>query len=438
MLITSQENEPGSGADRRVRVLHVINDLSVGGAEVMLYQLLSGADSRRFNSSVISLGGRSRLDARVEALGVPVHHIGMRPAQLPTPAQLWRLASAVRRLKPDLVHGWMYHGSLAAQLAAVAARRAPVVWSIHSCNDDLAREKRITAAIIRLCARLSARPARIIYVSESSRLRHAAMGYCSEHARVIPNGFDVTNFAPSPEARASVRAELGVGEEHLLIGLVGRFHPMKDHINFLRAAALLSRGCDAARFLLAGREVDADNHVLRRLLVRWGLEDRAYLLGERDDIPRLIAASDICSLSSSYGESFPLVVGEAMACGVPCVVTDVGDVARLVGPTGIVVPPRDSEALAEAWRELIRLGPAGRARLGEAARGRVRDNFLLESVIAQYEALYRIVLRRPGGDGGEAHHDTSPEPGTDWEPLTVGPRYGENTSELLGKNPRES
>jgi glycosyltransferase involved in cell wall biosynthesis len=378
-----------------IRVLHIINDLSVGGAEMMLYKLLSGADSRRFSSAVISLGRRSTLDARLAALGVPVYHIDMRPARVPTPGQLWRLVAAVRRLKPDLIQGWMYHSCLAAQLSRVAAaRRAPVLWSIHSCNNDLALEKRLTAALIRLCGRLSARPAKIIYVSEASRRQHEAMGYCPENSCVIPNGFDTTHFAPSTEARATVRAELGVSEDHLLIGLIGRFHPMKDHLNFLRAASLLSKDYHAARFLLVGREVDADNQALRRLIVRWGLDSRAHLLGERGDIPRLIAASDICSLSSSYGESFPLVVGEAMACGVPCVVTDVGDAAKLVGSTGLVVPPRNSEALAEAWRELIRLGSDGRAQLGEAARERVRENFLLASVIAQYEALFRLVLQK--------------------------------------------
>lgn len=384
--------------------MHVINDLSVGGAEMMLYKLLSGADSGRFRHAVVSLGRRSVLDERVEALGVPVHNIGMRPARPPAPREVARLASVVRRLDPELIHGWMYHGSLAAQLArATAARRAPTVWSIHSCNDDLTLEKRMTSAIIRLCARLSRRPARIIYVAAESRHRHEAMGYSAGRALVIPNGFDTTRFAPSSEARAAVRAELGVSEDHLLIGLIGRFHPMKDHINFLRAAALLSEDYHAARFLLVGREVDDANPTLRGLVASYGLEGRTHLLGERDDVHRLTAALDICSLSSSYGESFPLVVGEAMACGVPCVVTDVGDAGMLVGATGLVVPTQDSEALAEAWRELIRLGPPGRVQLGEAARERIRENFQLASVIARYEALYREVLReRPTGPKGRA------------------------------------
>lgn len=378
---------------KKIKLLHVINDLSVGGAEMMLYKFLSGADTGHFSPAIVSLGRRSTLDERVEALGVPVHNIGMRPTRPPAPAELLRLASVVRAIGPDLIHGWMYHSCLAAEIAhATSARRAPTVWSLHSCNDDLTREKRITASIIRLCGRLSRRPSRIIYVSEESRRRHETMGYSAERASVIPNGFDTTRFAPSSETRAAVRASLRVSEDHLLIGHVGRYHPMKDHINFLRAAGLLSQEYHAARFLLVGREVDEGNAALRELISRLGLEGRTHLLGERDDVHRLIAASDVCTLSSSYGESFPLVVGEAMASGVPCVVTDVGDSGALVGATGLVVPPQNSEALAEAWRELIRLGPPGRLRLGEAARERIRENFHLASVIARYEALYREVL----------------------------------------------
>jgi glycosyltransferase involved in cell wall biosynthesis len=372
-----------------LNIVHIISDLSVGGAEMMLFNLLSSADARRYKPAVISLSRRSNLDARIEALNIPVYNMGMKPATIPTPAQVSRLLATIRRLRPHLIQGWMYHGSLAAQLSEfTVARHTPIIWSIHSCNNDLTLEKRLTSAVIRLCGRLSSRPAQILYVSEASRHQHEAMGYRAEKSHVITNGFDTARFSPSAQARAAVRAELGLREDQFLIGLVGRFHPMKDHLNFLRAAALIFSDYSAAQFVLAGREVDGNNHTLGRLLAKCGLEGRVHLLGERGDTHNLIAALDVCSLSSSYGESFPLVVGEAMACGVPCVVTDLGDAAVLVGDTGLVVPPRDPEALAQAWRELIRLGPDGRAQLGEAARERIRENFMLAPVVAQYESLW--------------------------------------------------
>jgi glycosyltransferase involved in cell wall biosynthesis len=372
-----------------LKIVHVINDLSVGGAEMMLFKLLSGVDRQRFTTTVISLGRRSKLDARIEALNIRVLNMDMKLGKVPTPPQVWRLLITLRSLRPDLIQGWMYHGSLAAHLcASTVARGAPELWTIHSCNYDLTLEKRLTSTIIKLCGRLSASPAKIIYVSEASRLQHEAMGYRGEKSQVITNGFDTSQFAPSPQARAAVRAELGMHDDQFLIGLVGRFHPMKDHLNFLRAAALLSEDNGAARFLLAGREMDNGNQTVSRLLGRWNLEGRVHLLGERADTHNLIAALDVCSLSSSYGESFPLVVGEAMACGVPCVVTNVGDAAELVGTTGLVVPPRNPEALAQAWKKLMHLGALGRAQLGEAARERIRENFLLAPVTAQYEELW--------------------------------------------------
>jgi glycosyltransferase involved in cell wall biosynthesis len=382
-----------STVKKPIKVLHIINDLSVGGAEMMLFKLLNGRNQSNYAPTVISLGRRSNLDERVESLSVPVHNMGMSPSRIPTPTQMTRLLKVVRRVKPDLIHAWMYHGSLATQLSLILTRqRVPVVWSLHSCNDDLHLEKRMTAFIIRACRRLSTRPSKIVYVSEPSRRKHEAMGYASTNSVVIHNGFDTTRFAPSLEARASVRAELGVKDDQLLIGLIGRFHPMKDHITFLAAAHELSTEYQA-HFLLVGREVNSENQVLGDLITKFGLERRTHLLGERTDIPRLIAAADISSLSSSYGESFPLVVGEAMASGVPCVVTDVGDSAKIVGPTGIVVPPRDPEALAKAWSQLLYVGADGRAQLGEAARERIRENFLIASVIAQYESLYNSVLQ---------------------------------------------
>ena len=167
---------------------------------------------------------------------------------------------------------------------------------------------------------------------------------------------------------------------------------MKDHANFLRAAALLSKKHKDAQFVLIGRGVDYENRVLRRSIENLGLTDRTHLLGERHDMPRLAAALDIFSLSSAYGESFPNVIGEAMACEVACVVTDVGDAHWIVGDAGRVVPPRDSRALAEAWEHMIELGAEGRTAIGRAARARVIERFTLKSVVSRYETLYETVL----------------------------------------------
>jgi glycosyltransferase involved in cell wall biosynthesis len=173
--------------------------------------------------------------------------------------------------------------------------------------------------------------------------------------------------------------------------MIARFDPMKDHPNFIRAAALLARRLAEVRFVLCGLGAAPENADLVRLLAEHGVRDRFHLLGRRSDIPRVMNALDVCTLSS-FGEAFPLAIGEAMSCGVPCVVTDVGDSAYLVGDTGRVVPPRDSTALAGAWEALASLEPEARRRLGLAARERIVQHFALAGVVEQYTNLYRRAL----------------------------------------------
>lgn len=358
----------------------------------MLYKLLAECDRERFQPVVISLIDRGALRKRIEALGIEVHTTRMIPG-LPSPLGLVRLVRLMRRLEPELIVGWMYHSCFAAQLANFfLPRRATVLWSIHYSISSLASEKKLTAAVIRISARLSKLASHIIFVSRASQIQHKPLGFHLNESSVIPNGINVKEFVPSMASRTSVRSELGLADDAFLVGLMGRYHPMKDHANFLQAAALISEKHAKVHFLLIGRGVDQDNRRLRRSIEKLGLTERTHLLGERDDIPRLAAALDIFSLSSAYGESFPNVIGEAMACEVCCVVTDVGDARWIIGDAGYVVPARDPRALADAWEQMITIGPAGRKAFGRAARSRVIERFTLQSVVARYHALYAQVL----------------------------------------------
>jgi glycosyltransferase involved in cell wall biosynthesis len=205
---------------------------------------------------------------------------------------------------------------------------------------------------------------------------------------VIPNGTDVATFRPDPMARAAVRRELNLPEGAPLIGLVARFDPQKDPRNFVQAAARLHARRPEAQFLLCGHGMNWDNPALVRWIEGGGIRDRCYLLGRREDIPRLTAALDVAT-SSSATEGFPNVLGEAMACGVPCVATDVGDSAVIVGNTGHVVPPHTPGALADAWARLLDMPARERRDLGMRARERVASSFSIDSVVERYEALYR-------------------------------------------------
>jgi glycosyltransferase involved in cell wall biosynthesis len=353
-----------------VRVVHIISGLELGGAEMMLYQLLGGSDRERFQSEVVSMTEGGSVGERIGQLGIPVHALGMR-RRLPTPWHLLPLIRVLRRARPDVIQTWMYHADLFGGVAARLAGRIPVVWGIH--HTQLERES-----------------------SEATRRVHIQMGYAPDKMQVIPNGIDLDRFRPDPEARTSVRAELGLEPEAFLIGMVARFHPQKDHHTFVRAASLLADQ-PGVHFLLCGKGITGQNAELSGWIGGAGMGSRIHLLGLREDIPRVVAALDISTLSSR-SEAFPLVVGEAMASGVPCVVTDVGDLAEIVGTAGVVVPPRDPEALAEAWNTVIGAGPEGRARLGELARKRIAERYSLQAAVMRYQDLYTSLC--PGGEQG--------------------------------------
>ena len=365
----------------------------------MLYKLLSRMQRGQFESFVVSLSDRGEMAERFAALNVPVHSIDMKAGR-PTPAAVWRLIHCVRQIGPDLIQGWMYHGNLAAQLAsAFAPVRVPVLWNVRGSHYTLKGEKPATAATIWLNAKLSGLPTKIINNSAVSALGHEQnLRYRADKRVIIPNGFDTSLFVPSAEARSSVRAELGIAEDALLIALFARFHPIKDHASFLQAASLLLKEHPNVHFVLAGKGIDSSNDSLRDLVSRSGISTQFHMLGERSDMPRLSAAMDIVSLTSR-SEGFPNVIGEAMSCGVPCVVTDAGDSSWIVGSTGRIVPPGNVSALVGMWQEMVEMGEENRQNLGRLARQRVVENFSLDGIARQYEALYEQVFLSTGRRG---------------------------------------
>lgn len=288
----------------------------------------------------------------------------------------------------------MYHGNLMASMAALAWRKnavrqkPPVLWNIRQTVYDLRRERWLTARLIRLGARLSAGPAAIIYNSQTSASQHESLGYRAEKRVIIPNGFDCQLLRPDEAARKAVRAELVITDDIVLVGLVARYHPMKDHVGFLKAAAMVVRSHPQTRFVLDGSGISCKQPELAEAIQQNELQAHVILLGERSDIPRLNNAFDIGCSASAWGEGFSNSIGEAMACGVPCAVTDVGDSAYIVADSGFVAPPRAPEALAHAIVRLINVGRSGRQQLGAKARQRIETEFSLPAIVQRYEDLY--------------------------------------------------
>lgn len=366
---------------------------------MMLYKLLSGIDRHRFDPVVISLLKAdcfgTQISDRIAALDIPIYSLELNPGEFSI-SKLWELRNIVSQQQPALFQGWMYHANIAAQLVSfLSFRSIPTIWNIRHSLYSLDYEKKGTATIIRLLSKLSAISTKIIYNSYIGATQHQKIGYKSDRTIVIPNGFDIELFRPSAENRLSLRQELSLSEDTFLIGRICRYHPMKDHESFLRAAAILLQDFPELHFVLAGTDVELNNSHLSAVIDELKIGDRLHLLGERSDISRLTSAFDIAVSSSYFGEAFPNVIGEAMACEVPCVVTDVGDSALIVGNTGKIVPPKNPQALADGCRELILLGAEGRQALGQQARQKVVELYSLDAIIAQYENLYQSIIE-PG------------------------------------------
>lgn len=378
----------------KIRILHVINSFEFGGAEAMLCNLLLRADQSRFESSVVSLIDDLTVAGPIQNAGIPITVMGMRPG-IPDPRGVARLRSHIKKQCPDVVQTWMDHSNLIGAIASRWAGNAKVVWGIHHSNHVAGLTKRTTLLTVGLCARLSDRlPARIVYCSEHARNLYENRGFSQRRGIVIPNGFNTGSFKSDSIAREEIRREIGVNDETPLIGLAARFDPLKDHSTFIRAGAEVIQRFPAARLLMCGDKIDRNNESLMAEINSAQIADKCILLGPRRDIPRIQAAIDV-AVSSSISEAFPLVVGEAMSCGTPCAVTDVGDSALIVGDTGRVVPPSNPKLLGAAICDLLSLDKTAKAQLGNRARQRVLELFDLTSVTRRYESLYTDLWNQP-------------------------------------------
>ncbi|MBV8453521.1 MAG: glycosyltransferase [Deltaproteobacteria bacterium] len=368
-----------------IRILHLITSLGLGGAEATLAQLVARMDRTRFQSSVVVMRSFPALRRPIPTETVPLYCLQMRHA-IPNPAALAHLISVLRAERPQVLQTWMYHADLLGLVASRLVRIPRIVWNIRRSFVSMQEHKIITALVLRTLAKLSGLPDVVLTNSLAGQKTHQALGYDPRRWVWIPNCIDCDRFKPDSEQRLRLRNELGLAADTPLVGLVARYLPIKGHDIFIAAAQELAAVNRSVHFVLAGRLIDRTNTSLMRSLYSRGLAGRFHLLGERENIECVLAGLDV-ACSSSYGEGFPNTVGEAMACGVPCVVTDVGDSALLIGSTGKVVPAGNSLALYRSCEQLLS-SEEQRRHFGRCARRRVEDCFSIRSMVTRYEQLY--------------------------------------------------
>lgn len=371
-----------------MNVVHIITCLGDGGAEAVLYRLCTHDFVNRH--LVVSLRGAGKYGPLLEQAGVRVYCLDMRQGRLSLRGllRLWRL---LRSRQPDVVQTWMYHADLVGGVIAKLAGIQKVFWGIRRTSLKQGRARRSTILVARLCAMLSHWvPLGIVCCAERALLEHRNFGYAGSKMRVVINGYDLQRFKPDNLAREQLRNSWQVDTAKPLLGMVGRYDPNKDHENLLKALSNLKRSGHDFQCVIVGSGIDSNNPQLVEWLNNYNLCQEVLMLGQRDDIPALMNALDINVLSSA-AEAFPNVLAEAMACGTPCVTTDVGDAGVIVGDTGWVVPPEDSQALADALRCALQAredDEAWRTRQTRA-RQRIENNFSLATMVAGYHDVWR-------------------------------------------------
>jgi glycosyltransferase involved in cell wall biosynthesis len=376
-----------------MRILHVISGLSTGGAEAVLYRLVTGPTA--VEHEVICLEGRDFYSGELEEHGVRVHHVDW--SSIGSLKAAFRLHRLIRSIDADLVQTWMYRPNFFGGISSRLVGK-PVVWNIRcSTFNSYPAATQALAYLGGFLARWI--PKFVINCSAESRRLHARIGYDAVEGAVIPNGYDPDVFKPDEARRAQTREALGIPPGSFVIGTIGRWHPQKGFSDLLDAMRLLKDHNIAPRLLMVGRGLDPGNRELGELVRESQCGDLVELVGERTDIPDVARALDLHVLASVAGEGFPNAVAETMLSGTPGVVTDLGDAAAIVEDTGWVVPPGDSvqlaDAIAAAYTEWATSPERWRERRA-AARKRLSENFTLDRMVEAYRHAWNRVAASAG------------------------------------------
>ena len=374
---------------KTVKVLHIISGLETGGAEMALYRLLKYMSRSKVQSAVVCLGKSGFIGQQILAINIPLLCLDVGINGRNYIGRSVEFIKFVRMSRPNIIQGWMYHGNVAASFASfMCFPRAQVFWNVRQTLQSLSNESTSTRYAITLSKYISRRPKRIIYNSQDGQVQHERLGFSSRQSCVIPNGVDLDELFPDSNARRQIRNELGVNQDVVVIGHIGRYHPKKNHVGLLKAIKLVADKHDDVRFVLVGRGVVDDDPELKQIIQNNSLTERCLLLGERQDVVSILRGLDILVVSSAWGEGFPNVLSEAMATSLCCVSTDVGESSTILGSTGTIVRPNDSVELAKGICDTIALSADEKIKRGQRARARIMENYSIKSMSNLYEDQY--------------------------------------------------
>ncbi|MCB9026626.1 MAG: glycosyltransferase [Bdellovibrionaceae bacterium] len=357
-----------------MKVIHIIVSLDTGGAETMLIKLIENSPPT-LQHLVLTFRPHSPRALKLIENGYNI-----------TKVSFWKMIKTIKTEKPDILMGWLFHGCfLSAFVKLIFGFKTKVIWNIRYSEFPKSNFRNIL--IVRVLKIISHLVDGIIYNSYAGKKVHEDMGYNPKNSKVIYNGFNLDLFTSNVNTQIQFKKDHQLPENSFLFGMVGRFDKLKNQIQFINyAKEFLSSIKEENRniyFVFIGKNMDKTNKVIQNLLIDFEFENRFILLGEQKNLQKFYPCFDVHCLYSTT-EGFPNVIGESMACEVPCIASDVGDVKRIIGDTGWVVPINDKNQLFFAFNQAYEANLETRKELGQQARQKIIDNYSLRNVIQEY------------------------------------------------------
>ena len=370
------------------RILFIINSFKVGGAEKALYNLIKWINKDKFDVLVVTLVKQNspffnfdKIDSiELSSVNLKMDFLFLR--------ELYRLYRLVKEFNPDIVQTWLYHTDLIGGVIAKFCGVKKIYWGVRS-SELVGGNSKLSLRIVRwLCGMFSYFvPTKVICNSNSGIRSHLRLGYSRKKMALVHNGFDTSQFYPDLVARENYRSKLGIDKNVKIIGMVARFDPLKNQLGFVDVIEKLAKKYSNFVVIMIGTNVNYDNEVLTKKIKLADLDRFFLLLGERNDVAALMCSFDFL-VCPSLAEAFPNVIGEAMACEVPCIAYDVGDCGEIIGDTGIVCSKNEESKLVLAVSDFLALSDQELLGLGKAARKRVIERFTLATSVTRFEDTY--------------------------------------------------
>lgn len=358
-------------------ILHVITALKTGGAENMLALLLETNNSEKFEHIVVSIRPEGEIRHRIEKTGTKIFDLDV-TGSFTSFVGVIKLSKLIRKLKPDIIQGWMYHGDLFSVLSLQLSKRrkkTKLYWGVRCSNLDLNNYSLQLRIVIWLCVKLSRFPDLIIVNSESGINFHKSLGYHANNFKLIDNGVDINKFKFDENMRITIRNELKISIDTVVAIVAARNDPMKDYQTLLSVLLKI----DNCTVIVAGSGTEILPH-----------QANVLRLGRRGDMQNLFSAADFLISSSAFGEGFSNSISEGMSCSLPVVATDVGDSKRIVGNAGYIVSPKNRVELKEGIMTMLKLASTERKNMGESARKRISEKYTIQRTISKFKNIYTI------------------------------------------------